>query len=195
MSLSIPQCGSCKRSYTRSNRCHSADDLEVPSLQDILNGLGLPWDETSPEQGYPDSSVDHTLLQNEEDNEEEECETSHDKEFVHSIRLLEGSYELLRGRENVVEGVVGFRGGSKRGGRGVCYLKVRFEMSGMHWYYKPSIWVDNTERSSSPCMRLIVRCRASVTSLFAFMRASSLETPLSSCHRVPWSTNLRSLLP
>lgn len=40
--------------------------------------------------------------------------------------------------------------------------------------YEPSICVDNTERSSSPCMRLIVRRRASVKSLFAFMRASSL---------------------
>jgi hypothetical protein len=38
----------------------------------------------------------------------------------------------------------------------------------------PSICDDRTERSSSPCISPIVRCKASVTSWFAFIRASSL---------------------
>ena len=44
---------------------------------------------------------------------------------------------------------------------------------------RPSIWVDKTERSSSPCMRPIVRRRASVTSLLALVSASSLSKTLS----------------
>lgn len=50
------------------------------------------------------------------------------------------------------------------------------------WCDEPSICVDSTERSSSPCIRLIVRRRASVTSWFAFMRASSLKTTLNLQH-------------
>lgn len=37
-----------------------------------------------------------------------------------------------------------------------------------------NIWVDKTERSSSACIRAVVRLRASVIWLFVFMRTSSL---------------------
>lgn len=79
MALTIPQDRSCECGYTRGNGCRGVSDPEIPSLQNTFNCLGLPWNETSPEQGYPDASVDHTLLQDEEDYEEEEHETSHDK--------------------------------------------------------------------------------------------------------------------
>ena len=95
MALSVPQHGSCECSYTCGNRRHSVDDLRVPSFQNPLDCLRLPWNETSPEQGYPNPSVDHTLLQNEEDDKEEEDETGHDEKFVHSVRLLECDYELF----------------------------------------------------------------------------------------------------
>ncbi len=42
------------------------------------------------------------------------------------------------------------------------------------WEGVPRSCVESTERSSSPCMRPNVRCRASVTSLVVFITASSL---------------------
>lgn len=101
-SLSIPQHRSSERGHARGNGCRDAGDLEIPSFQSTFDNLGLPWNETSPEQGYPNPSVDDTLLEDEEDDHEEENETGHDEQFVHPIRLLESDHELFRCHENVV---------------------------------------------------------------------------------------------
>lgn len=42
--------------------------------------------------------------------------------------------------------------------------------------YTPRSCVDRTDFSSSPCIKAIVRCRASVTLLLASMSASSLPS-------------------
>src|SRR5882757_6510179 len=42
-------------------------------------------------------------------------------------------------------------------------------------YHLPNICIVNTDRSSSPCIKLSVRRSTPVTSLLAFMRTSSLQ--------------------
>jgi hypothetical protein len=50
----------------------------------------------------------------------------------------------------------------------------------------PSIWFDKTDFSNSPCIRTMVRLRASVTSLLARIKASSLQLrDLSKFHEAP----------